>query len=85
MNFRPAYVISCSLQIKNSKISKNFKFLKFQESYVIKQLLHLNLINMKKKQLKKTVKCNILWHCDIIYLFTGYEDNKLAIVRIASK
>ena len=33
------------------KISKNFKifikFLNFQETYVIKQLLHLNLINMR--------------------------------------
>ena len=36
---------------KFQKISKNFqnfiKFQYFQESYVIKQLLHLNLINMR--------------------------------------
>jgi hypothetical protein len=36
---------------KNFKISNNFKnvikFQNFQESYVIKQLLHLNLINMR--------------------------------------
>jgi hypothetical protein len=51
---------------------KNFIFQNFQESYVIKQLLHLNLIN---KKLKKQQQWNVIKQlrhftaCEVVIAF----------------
>ena len=68
-------------KFKNFNKFQNFqniiKFQNFQESYVIKQLLHLNLINMEKKTQK--TQWNVIKQlryftaCDIIQLMTFHK------------
>ena len=62
-------------KLKNfNKFQNIIKFQEFQESDVIKQLLHLNLINMGKKTKKNPVKCNkTITACDIIQLMTFHK------------